>query len=460
MSIRQKILFYFSWVSVLLIGSAFLFIYTLFSEYREQEFQQRQKEKITNTLRFLTDVKKLDANIIKSLDRLTINGLYDEKLLIFDRDKKLIYASIDDTPIPYSNQILSDLSETRPWVEQKDGQYDVVGVSLTSNDNVYFGISKALDTFGYTKLSFLRNILILTFIAISVIIVLVSFYLSKKITQPIVNITQKINNYNFDAAYSPIEFEESKNEISILARQFNTLMNKMNEVYSFQKHAIHHISHELKTPIAILVSNFERLEKETDMEILKDGIRIQKEDTKSLSEIISSLLEIARAESDYALMQNNIRVDEMIFDVADELNSLYPDFRFSVEYSQTDDENNLVVSANSRLLKAAISNLMVNCIQYNTGTRAKITLSNQPDWLIINFENAGPVISENEKQYLFQHFFRGESSKGKKGFGLGLVFIHKIVNLHGGNITYSSVNNSTNIFTIALPLSRNLNPEA
>lgn len=459
MSIRKKILFYFSWVSILLVAGLFVFIYTLFSQYREQEFQQRQKEKITNTLRFLTDVKKLDDDLIQSIDRVDINGLYDEKLLIFDRNKNLIYSSIDDTPIQFSNKILSDLSETKPWFEQKDGLYDVIGISLTSNEKAYYGISKAYDTFGYTKLNFLRNILLITFIAFSIIIILISFYLSKKITQPIVNITKKINSYNFETTYSPIEFEESKNEIAILARQFNMLMKKMNEVFSFQKHAIHHISHELKTPVAILVSNFERLEKETDMDKLKAAIRIQKEETKSLSEVINSLLEIAKAESDFPLIQKNIRVDELIFDVADELNSLHPDFRFLVEYTTTENENNLMVSANIPLLKAAISNLMINCIKYSPESSAKIVLSNQANLLNINFENRGPVITEDEKQFLFQHFFRGESSKGKKGFGLGLVLIHKIMQLHGGNITYTSLDDTINIFSISLPISQNVHPE-
>lgn len=82
MSIRQKILIAFSLVTITLIGGSFLFIYTLFSEYRAEEFQQRQKERITNTLRLLTEVKTLDDKILKSFNRLTINDLYNEKLLI------------------------------------------------------------------------------------------------------------------------------------------------------------------------------------------------------------------------------------------------------------------------------------------------------------------------------------------------------------------------------------------
>ncbi len=459
MSIRQKILIAFSLVTITLIGASFLFIYTLFSGYRAEEFQQRQKERITNTLRLLTEVKNLDAKILKSLNRNTINDLYNEKLLIFDRNKKLIYTSIDDTPIPFPVSILNELNDKNTWIGQKDGLYDVVAITLTNQDVSYYGISKAYDTFGYSKLNYLRAILIFTFIGISVIIVLVSFYLSGKLTQPIVNITKKINNYNFNAAYSPIEFEETKDEIAVLARQFNKLMKRMNEVFSFQQHAIHHISHELKTPVAILVSNFERIEKETNPETVQAWIKIQKEDTKSLSEIINSLLEIAKAESDHTLMQESIRMDELIFDVAGELSSIYPDFQFSVEYSETVDENSLVVSVNHRLLKAVVSNLMVNCAQYSTVKKAKIILSRQDEKLMVGFENTGPVISEAENQYLFQHFFRGESSKGKKGFGLGLVFVHKIVALHGGQISYTSKHNDTNIFTISLPIPAHVLPE-
>ena len=451
MSIRQKILFAFSLVTIILIGAAFLFIFAQFSAYREEEFLQRQKERITSTLRVLTEVKKIDEKIVQSVNRLTINDLYNEKLLIFDQNKQLIYTSIDDTPIPFSAEILNQLSERKTWIEQKDGLYDVLGMSMTNQSTSYFGISKAYDTFGYSKLNYLRDILISTFIGISVIIILVSFYLSRKLTQPIVNITRKINNYNFNTVYTPIEFKDSKDEIAVLARQFNELMKRMNEVFSFQKHAIQHISHELKTPVAILVSNFERMEKETDLQNIHAWIQIQKEDTKSLSEIINSLLEIAKAESDLSMVKESVRIDELIFDVAGEISSIYPDFQFAVEYSETEDENNLKVPANVRLLKAVLSNLMVNCALYSNTNKAKIILSNEENRLIICFENKGIVISEAENQYLFQHFFRGESSKGKKGFGLGLVFVQKIMNLHGGHISYSSRNNDTNIFTISLP---------
>lgn len=454
MEIRKKILLYFSLTTISITGIALFFIYTLFAEYREEEFQQRQKEKIKSTLRFLSEIKRIDHELTEAIDRLTINDLYNEKLLIFNDEKVLIYSSIDDTPIEYSKAILEELTPKNEWYEIKDELYDVVGLYFHNNEgNTYYGISKAYDNFGYSKLNYLKYILIATFLIITIAVVLIAYFLSNKITQPLISITQKINNYNFDKEYKPIEFEHSKNEIAILAQQFNKLMGKMTEAFSFQKHAIHHISHELKTPIAVLVSNFERIEKETDIETIQQLIKHQKEDTKNLSEIINSLLEIAKVESGNVTKLDRIRIDELILDVADELNSVYPDFLFSIAYAQTEDENNLIFSGNNRLFKAALMNLMLNCIQYSDDKKARIIIGNKFETIEITFENNGVVIPKNENQFLFQHFFRGENSKGKRGFGLGLVFVQKILALHNGNVSYFAPNNNSNIFTISIPLS-------
>ncbi len=62
------------------------------------------------------------------MDRVSIHDIYDEKLLIFDRNKKLVYSSIDDTPIAFSRELLDELSDNTPWLERKDGKYDVVAV--------------------------------------------------------------------------------------------------------------------------------------------------------------------------------------------------------------------------------------------------------------------------------------------------------------------------------------------
>lgn len=233
-------------------------------------------------------------------------------------------------------------------------------------------------------------------------------------------------------------------------------MKRMAEAYAFQKHAVHHISHELKTPISVLVSNFERMEKETDVERLRKQIKDQKEDTKNLGEIINALLEIAKAESGNQPKFEVVRIDELVFDLVNELNVIYPDYTFSVEYSLQDGQELMPdIMANKKLLKSALLNLMVNSIQYNNvDSRTRILIGWKENRIHIELINYGETIREEERRYIFQHFFRGENSKGKRGFGLGLVLVHKIIILHGGTVTYTGdAVRKENILSVNLPLS-------
>ncbi|MGS2763557.1 sensor histidine kinase [Sinomicrobium sp. M5D2P9] len=454
MTIRKKILVYFTAAVIPLLGLSLILIYTLFYEYREEEFQQSQKQKITATLQYLAEVQKVDNEILLSYDRKTIDSMYDEKLLIYNNNKTRIYTSLDDTTIPDAETILNALSPNTRWIEKKDGSYDVVGIYFESGRKSYYGISKAYDALGYSKLGFLRNTLVLIFIIISLVLVLLSYYLSRKISGPIAEITRKITRYDLEKEAEPIVVKGKEKEILLLTNRFNQLIHRIREAFAFQKYAIHHISHELKTPIAVLVSNFEKLEKETNPEVMQELIRRQKEDTKNLGEIINVLLEIAKAESADGITGKEIRIDELLFDLADELKLLFPEHGFQVEYTQIpEDERRLMISGNERLLRAAFTNLMLNSIHYGSDDRTGIRIKAFFGKLELDIVNKGKTISEEERQYLFQHFFRGDNSRGKPGFGLGLVFIHKIMELHRGSISYTSENGDINIFTVTLPLS-------
>lgn len=456
MSIRTKILLNFSVTLIVLIGGVFLFIYTLFAEYREEEFQKRQKEKITSTLSILSEIRELENNLVQALDKITINEFYDEKLLIFDENKKLRYSSLDDVPIPYSQNILDKLSPEARWIETKDELYDVVGVYVENDNKGYYGISKAYDSFGYSKLRFLKYVMISTFLAISMIIILISYYLAGKIARPIIDVANQINSYSFENQLVPIVSGSTNKEVSLVADRFNDLMKKMNEAFSFQKYAIHHISHELKTPIAILVSNFDRIEREFDPIVVSTLIQEQKEGTRALGEIINSLLEMAKLESGNPATMTSIRVDELLYDVVAEVNLLYPDFLFQIEYDarmESVEELNLTIMGNLRLIQSAFTNLLVNSVLYNQEGITKIVISENKETLTVQFINKGIVIPDQELPFLFQHFYRGESSKGIRGFGLGLVFVQKIIALHQGAIRYHREEESRNVFSVMLPLS-------
>jgi signal transduction histidine kinase len=331
MKITNKILLYFSSSIIVIATITFLIIYFSFAQYREEEFQQRQKEKIITTLQLITQVQKAESEIIESLNLVNINSLLEEKLLIFNKNKELIYSSLDDVPITYSKDLILHLNTKHPWIERKDGLYDVVAVYFTWNDNVFYGISKAYDTFGYTKLRFLSQVLITSFIALLIVIFIVSILLAKKISKPIIDLQQSISQYPLDEQYTPLPLSKTYWEVDRLTEVFNHLLQRVNEAMLFQKQTVHQISHELKTPIAILVSELEKTRSLLDDKKAKILLEQNINNAKYLAEIINILLAMSKIESGQSLPQKHIRVDEIIFNLIEDLNILYPHFHLPMK---------------------------------------------------------------------------------------------------------------------------------
>ncbi|MCX8010656.1 MAG: HAMP domain-containing histidine kinase [Ignavibacteria bacterium] len=456
MKIKNKILLFFSIIVIGLTIISSLIIYLLFSEYREEEFHQRQKEKIKYTIGLIAEYKELSENLTSIMDKHTIHDFYDEKMLIFDKHKNLIYKSIDDLRINNANKLLNCLSPANQWIETKEGKYDIIAVFIQNDSNHFYAISKAYDAFGYSKLTYLKNVLIGITIVISAIVLLVTIFLSNKIAKPITEIAEQLGKLDIESDnILALKIDSNSYELKYLTEKFNQLIQRTNEAFAFQKHTIHHISHQLKTPIAILVSELEKIEKNVNSQALKAEIQSQIVKTKSLGNIINVLLEISKIESGNKIKKQLLRIDELIFDTIAELNIISPDFHFEVNFTPKQfSESSLEINANQSLIKQAFLNILSNCHTYSDNAKAILLFDcSESGKLRIIVSNSGIPITSDEEKFLFNHFFRGQNSQDKTGFGLGLVLSKRIFEMHSATIHYSSPSPNLNVFEIVFPLS-------
>lgn len=453
MRIRNKILIYFSSTVIVLLAFAFSGIFILFSEYREEEFQQQQNAKIQYTIKLIDRYKQMSAEVSYLLDEQDINDFYDEKLLIYNKDKRLIFASLDSLEIDKANSVLNNLSVNKRWIETKDGDYDLIGVYTEHNQSGYYAISKAYDAFGYDKMYFLRNVLIGIFIGISVVVLLISFYLSNRITKPIERFTSMLNRLDFtNESEQIIERDNSSSELKNLTDKFSELLARTRESFAFQKHSIHHISHELKTPLAVLLTELERLSLKNNLDEIKNSLDEQIIQVKFLGDTINALLQISKIETRQNSDFHQLRIDEILFDKIAEVNKIQPDFNFDIQFHPKEfTEEKLIVKGNETLLKQALSNLLMNAGNYSDDQKAQITIDCSPENEVhIIISNSGKSLTEEEQKHLFTHFFRGGNTQGKNGFGLGLALTKRILELHSANISYHSPDAQTNVFKVQL----------
>ncbi|ADQ17782.1 integral membrane sensor signal transduction histidine kinase [Leadbetterella byssophila DSM 17132] len=443
MKIRNKILVYFSVTVMSLTLIFFALIYYLFSEYREEEFQQEQLSKIKNTISLIEEYKKKSAELSQLLDEQYINDFYDEKLLVYDHDKSLIFSSIDQLEIYRSDQILHELSPNVRWIEKVSDQYDVVGVYLEVHGKSYYAISKAYDNLGHSKRVFLGRLLVGMFALFSLVVWGLSLHLSKLIAQPIVRLSKNMMKVE---DFAKVEVDSTTLEIQDLAKSFNALLDRTKESFAFQKHSIHHISHELKTPIAVLVSELDALTQVKDIEEIRSKIPKLRDNAKNLGEIIHVLLEISKIDSGQPLLKESFRIDELYFDVVDELRHIYPAAVMEWNYPEREfQEEDLLINGNRLMFRQVLQNLLLNGIAYSSASKVRAKLGPNKE---LFFENEGPTLSSEEQTQLFSPFFRGENSRSRPGFGLGLALTQRILNLHGASISYFIPKEGINTFHI------------
>lgn len=450
MKIRNKILIYFSSTVIAVSALSLVIVFILFSAHREEEFQQQQFSKTKHTIGLIEEFGKISAELSLLLDKQDIHDFYDEKMLIYDNNKKLIFSSIDSLEIEKSALILNNLSVSNAWMETKEDGYDLIGVYVENNGKGYYGISKAYDYFGYSKRDFLQKVLVGIFLAIVLIVLLISFYLANIIAKPISELTKKMEDYDLsEEENESFELQTTTTELKNLSEKFNKLLKRTQDAFRFQKYSIQHISHELKTPIAVLVSELEKIEQQNDLERIKSDLPGQTQKAKSLGHIIDVLLQTSKIEAGQQITKANVRIDEIMFNCIAEINTLYPAFNFEVYFTPDHfNEDILNRQANEPLIKQALLNLLLNAVHYSDNQKANVTFDGSSNVLTLIISNSGKVLKDDEQQFIFTHFFRGNNAQTQQGFGLGLVLAKRIFAIHDAKIHYYSRGKSENVFEV------------
>ncbi|KQB41318.1 sensor histidine kinase [Flavobacterium aquidurense] len=450
MTLKNRISLLVSLLFTILFGLASTLIFVLYSNFRKDEFRDRLEIKALSNIKLLVNVKEVDNQLLKMIDQNSINKLYDEKTLVFDSNYKLIYSSIDDAKIKWSIDDLKYLKKNKTFFK-KQGNYEVYGVFYDTKDRDFYALISATDNFGQRRLLFLRYTLVVSYILFTCICWVVTSITVKKLMSPLNTFHQKIKNINENNLDTRVESKSNKDEIDLIANEFNFMMDRIEISYQKQKEFTAHASHELRTPLSRITSQIENViaDSKTSDE-RKSFLKNILSDVNQLTELINSLLILSKI--DNKMHENNEvhRLDEILFSAIENLNKSYPEFVILFEIEENENlDTALEIKGNKNLLEIAISNVLKNACVYSDNKQAKVIISSKEDNnLIIAISNTGETLNKEEQKILFEPFMRGKNSKGTSGFGLGLRIVQRILTLHKANITYSVPNINTNLFQL------------
>jgi two-component system OmpR family sensor kinase len=230
-----------------------------------------------------------------------------------------------------------------------------------------------------------------------------------------------------------------------LAERMNHMAGRIESLLDGQRNLLHSVSHELRTPIARLGFALELLRANAANSALEPRIAAMEGDVEELNGLVNELLGMIKLDSGQALQRDPAPVDALLEGCVAALPPAT--CKVALALGQGLGE----VMADRRLLARAIGNLLTNAQKYGEGS---VELSAQRGArLEIAVDDDGPGIPEQERERVFEPFYRLDRSRDRAtgGFGLGLSIAHKAVALHGGTIRVEQSRLGGARFVISLP---------
>lgn len=226
-------------------------------------------------------------------------------------------------------------------------------------------------------------------------------------------------------------------------------MRKETELSNQQSNFILSVSHELKTPIAATKLQLQTLLKhDLDREKQKELLNNALNETSRLHKLVDNVLMANQIENNnLSIQKENLNLSELVTNTVS---------RYFAPYLKTSNitvsvENDIFYEGDKELISSIIINLIENAIKYSFETLLiTIVLKKVNDKIYLEVKDNGCGISDDEKEQVFQKFFRSgsENTRKTKGTGIGLFIVKSICNLQQINIKVINNNPTGSIFQL------------
>ncbi|MBE6841198.1 MAG: HAMP domain-containing histidine kinase [Ruminococcus sp.] len=269
-------------------------------------------------------------------------------------------------------------------------------------------------------------------------------------TKRIISAGEKITSGDFSVRIEPFRDNYAYESFNSIIDCFNKMAEELGSVETLRTDFIANVSHELKTPLAVM-QNYGTMLQSPD---LPDEKRIEyakgiTDNSRRLASLITNILKLNKLEN-----QQIFPVSER-FDLSEQLCESLLQFEEIWEQKdidiETEIEDSVYINSDSELLSLVWNNLLSNAFKFTeNGGTVSVQFTADNDFATIKISDTGCGISPETGAHIFEKFYQGDTSHAMQGNGLGLALVKRVVDIMNGEIAVESEVGKGSTFTVRL----------
>ena len=304
----------------------------------------------------------------------------------------------------------------------------------------------------------LQRLLFLITIAGTLVALLAGYFLSNRILQPIRNLTQTARKIEVERMDKRIEVPPAQDELSELALTFNHMLDRLERGFNQQQRFVSDASHELRTPVTVILGYSDLLARwgRSDAKILEEGITSIRSEAEDMQDLIEKLLFLARADQKRQILHKDfVHLDELVDDAVRKMKLVAKEHTVQIAVNEPG-----IIYADPATMRQMMRIFLENAVKYTpAGGHIAVSSHRLPEkgCMELTFADAIIGIAQEDKDKIFERFYRADSARTKKagsigGTGLGLSIASWIAEQHEIEIAVESELDKGTKFILTIPL--------